>query len=96
MERSHAPLDFYDGITCSFNLEVTNPLAPCAFDVVMGSRIGIVYIYNSMMDFIFNSRVEESSTKCRQPDSAILLLLEAITMIVFFLVVIERLLKILF
>jgi len=47
------------------------------------------------MDFFFNSEVKESLTVCYQLESAMLLILEAITMIMFFLVAIERLLKIL-
>ena len=66
-----------------------------AFDVDISSRIGLVCAYNLVMVFLFNDEVEESSIACRQLESVPLLLLEATMVIMFFLVIIERLLKIL-
>jgi len=66
-----------------------------AFDVDTSSRIGLVCAHNLVMVFLFNGEVEESSIACRQLESVPLLLLEATMVIMFFLVVIERLLKIL-
>jgi hypothetical protein len=48
-----------------------------------------------MIDFVFNDDVEDSSMVCWRLESVALLLLEATIMIMFFLVAIERSLKIL-
>ena len=55
--------------------------------------MGSVYIYNFVMDFVFNVEVEKSSTIYWRFKS--LLLLEATMVIILFLVANERLLKIL-
>jgi hypothetical protein len=49
-----------------------------------------------MMNFVFNDGVKESSTVCRRLKSLALLLLEVTMVTMFFLIAIERLLKILF
>ena len=81
------------GLWCSW----TDPHhhAPIAFNVDISLRIGLVCAYSSAMNYVFNGEVEESSTVCQQLESPILLLLKATTVIMFFLVAIERLLKIL-
>jgi len=95
MKSLCAPFDFYDGVTCSFSLGVASPLTPYAFNVIMNSRIGLVYTYNSTIEFDFNGEVKEISMKCQQLHLAILFSLEAITLIMFILVTIERLLEVL-
>jgi uncharacterized membrane protein len=82
-------------VTCSFNFGASSR-AFFAFDVDTSLRIDLVYAYNSMMNFVFNDGVKESSTVCRRLKSLALLLLEATMVTMFFLVAIERLLKILF
>ena len=63
--------------------------------VDISSRIDLVCAYNSMIDFVFNDDVKDSSMVCWRLESVALLLLEATMMIMFFLVAIERSLKIL-
>jgi hypothetical protein len=94
MKKSpRSPIDFYGGVTCSFNLGVARSCASFSFNISL--IIGLVCTYNLTMDFVFYSRVEEYSTICQRLESIFLLLFEATMMIMFFLVAIERLLKIL-
>jgi hypothetical protein len=95
MKSLCAPFDFYDGVTCSFSLGVASNSTLHAFNVIIDSRIGLVYTYNLTIEFDFNGEVEEISMKCQQLDLAILFPLEAITLIMFILVTNERLLKVL-
>ena len=89
------PLNFCSGVTCGFNFRASYH-TPLTFEVNISLRVDLVYIYNLVMNFVFNGGVEEFSMVCRQLESIALLLLEVTMVIMFFLVVIKSLLKILF
>jgi hypothetical protein len=54
----------------------------------------LVHTYNSTIYFVFNGEVEDPSTMCWELESVVLLLFKMTMMIMFFLVVIKKLLEI--